>query len=257
MNILKFDDFFPDNVAHGFFGRQGGVSTGLYDSLNCGLHSLDSPEYTSENRRRVLKAMGGTEISTLKQIHSANCFSIENSGMSGAEEGDALVTKTPGQVIGALAADCGPVLFYGEDGRGAPVIGAAHAGWGGALKGVLESTIKAMINLGADIHSMKAALGPCIGPMSYEVGEEFLKPFIEEDKRAVNFFRGAQVEQKFLFNLPAYIHFRLNRAGVGQILTSGIDTYSSENDYFSYRRATHRGEVVYGRQISAISIRSA
>jgi len=255
MNILTFDEFFPDKVAHGFFGRQGGVSTGLYDSLNCGLHSLDSPEYTSENRRRVLEAMGGTEISTLKQIHSANCFSIENSGMSGAEEGDALVTKTPGQVIGALAADCGPVLFYGEDGHGVPVIGAAHAGWGGALKGVLENTIGAMVKLGAEQSSIRVAIGPCIGPDSYEVGAGFMVPFLEDDKRASQFFK--RQSEKFTFNLPEYIRFRLERAGIVHILSANKDTYELGAEYFSYRRATHRGELDYGRQISTISIRSS
>lgn len=255
MNILTFDEFFPDKVAHGFFGRQGGVSQGLYDSLNCSPQSKDNPEAVQENRSRVLKTLGGSGISTLKQIHSSICHPVENACMQGVEEGDALVTKTAGQVIGCLTADCGPVLFYGEDAHGAPVIGAAHAGWGGALKGVLENTINAMVKFGAEHSSIRAAIGPCIGQASYEVGTEFMLPFVEEDKCTTKFF--GQQSEKLMFNLPDYIRFRLERAGIVHILAANKDTYALEKDYFSYRRATHGGESDYGRQISAISIRSS
>jgi len=254
MNIFRTPDFFPDGISHGFFGRQGGVSSGLYDSLNCSYQSRDLAENIDENRLRVVREMHGQSLSTLKQIHSSICFPIENSCMTGIEEGDALVTKTAGQVIGCLTADCGPVLFCGTDGRGAPVIGAAHAGWGGALKGVLESTIQAMVKMGAELTTIKAAIGPCIGQASYEVGAEFLTPFIDEDKQAKDFF--AARESKFLFDLQGYISFRLTRAGIAQIFTANIDTYTNQDGYFSFRRATHAGESDYGRQISAICIRS-
>lgn len=254
MNILTVDDFFSDVVSHGFFGRQGGVSTGLYQSLNCSPQSKDDPQNVAENRVRVLKALGGNGLSTLKQIHSPICLPVENACMNGVEEGDALVTKTAGQVIGCLTADCAPVLFAGTDRDGAPVIGAAHAGWGGALKGVLESTIAAMVNLGAELSTIKAAIGPCIGRTSYEVGKDFMTPFVEEDQNATQFFSSSHGD-KYLFDLSAYVEFRLKRAGIGHILSVNKDTYALENEYFSFRRATHRGETDYGRQISAISIR--
>jgi YfiH family protein len=254
MNILTVDDFFSGVISHGFFGRQGGVSSGLYQSLNCSPQSKDDPQNIAENRARVLKALGGDGLSTLKQIHSPICLPVENTCMYGVEEGDALVTKTAGQVIGCLTADCAPVLFAGTDRDGSPVIGAAHAGWGGALKGVLESTIAAMVNLGADLSTIKAAIGPCIGRMSYEVGADFMTPFVEEDKNTNQFFSSLHGD-KYLFDLSSYIHFRLNRAGIGHILSVNKDTYALENEYFSFRRATHRGETDYGRQISAISIR--
>lgn len=256
MNVLKFDDFFPDTVTHGFFGRQGGVSTGLYDSLNCGLHSKDNAEHVAENRDLVLKALGGNEISTLKQIHSPICHPVENSCMTGVEEGDALVTKTPGQVIGALAADCGPVLFYATDEHREPIIGAAHSGWGGALKGVLESTIDAMVKLGAEKRNIRAAIGPCIGQASYEVGIEFSAPFLAEDPASEKFFR-AGGNDKLFFDLQGYITFRLKRYGVEHIMCANKDTYALKDEYFSYRRATHAKENDYGRQISAICIRCA
>jgi YfiH family protein len=278
MNIFTFDNFFPSTVTHGFYGRRGGVSTGLYESLNCSYQSHDLAEHIDENRLRVLKNLAGKDIRTLKQIHSDICLPVENSCMTGAEEGDALVTKTAGQAIGCLTADCAPVLFYGEDSRGVPVIGVAHAGWGGVLKGVLESTIKSMIDLGADIKTIRAAIGPCLAQENYEVGTEFLWQFINEDKRAEEFFHpypnllpkgrrdvhsnsislqgDGRGEGKHLFNLPAYVEFRLNRAGVHHIAIANIDTYANEGYYFSYRRSTHRKDIDYGRQISAIMIRT-
>ena len=254
MNILTFDDFFPETVTHGFFGRQGGVSEGIYHSLNCALHSKDSADNVAENRARVLKKLGGDQMSTLKQIHSSICRPVEKSCMTGIEEGDALVTKTPGQVIGALAADCGPVLFYGTDKEGAPIIGAAHSGWGGALKGVLESTIDAMVTLGANKKAIRAAIGPCIGQASYEVDVIFSAAFLAEDATSEKFFRQGG-NDKLFFDLQGYIQFRLNRAGVSNIRLAHKDTYALKDEYFSYRRATHAGESDYGRQISVISIR--
>jgi YfiH family protein len=254
MDFLSFHDFFPDDISHGFFGRQGGVSTGVYDSLNCSTQSRDDPDCIAENRTRVLRVLGGQGLSTLKQIHSSICYPVENSCMEGIEEGDALVTRTPGQVIGCLTADCGPVLFYGADVRGAPIIGAAHAGWGGALKGVLESTMKGMLNLGAELSTIKAAIGPCIAQASYEVDRDFIKAFIEEDPQTSRFFDG-KTSDKAHFDLQGYIQYRLVRAGVLHIVAANQDTYAQDDRYFSYRRATHRGEMDYGRQISALCIR--
>lgn len=256
MNRITVEEFFPDTVAHGFFGRTGGVSTGLYESLNCHLQTADNPDAVAENRARVLSALDGHQLSTLKQIHSAICLPVEKVCMQGIEEGDALVTNTPGQVIGCLTADCGPVLFVGMDERGAPVIGAAHAGWGGALKGVLESTIKSMMTLGAGLSTIKAAIGPCIGQESYEVDRDFIKAFVEEDAQTSRFFNHKTTD-KSQFDLQGYIQYRLVRAGVLQITVANKDTYALESEYFSYRRATHRGETDYGRQISAISIRNS
>ena len=255
MNKLEFNTIFPTTIAHGFFGRQGGVSTGDYDSLNCSYQSKDWAENIDENRLRVLNAIGGRDLRTIKQIHSDTCHILDGPCMTGSEEGDALVTKTAGQVIGCLTADCAPVLFAGTDSDGAPVIGAAHAGWGGALKGVLESTLKSMVRLGANLSTINAAIGPCIGQSSYEVGVDFIAPFVAEDKRTIAFFSSLS-DDKCLFNLPAYIEFRLKRAGIFNISTANIDTYAHEADYFSYRRATHRGEPDYGRQISVIMIRT-
>ncbi len=274
MKILTAPEFFPPTVTHGFFSRQGGVSTGLYNSLNCSYQSKDLAEHIDENRLRVLKHFKSNRLSTLLQIHSSTCYTIDTSSscMTGIEEGDALVTNIPGHVIGCLTADCAPVLFYGEDEQKKPVIGVAHAGWGGALKGVLESTISAMLKLGCQADLMKAAIGPCLAQKNFEVGSEFVERFVEEDERAISFFSslpdsfGQSMDTpnksrydgtKQLFNFSAYVEFRLKRAGVQSIYLSQIDTYANETDYFSYRRATHRGEADYGRQISAISIRTS
>jgi hypothetical protein len=253
MNIFTVDNFFSDTVSHGFFGRQGGVSTGLYESLNCHLQAGDSPDAVAENRTRALNKLGGKTLSTLKQIHSARCLTVGNEATQGNEEGDALVTKTAGQAIGVLTADCAPVLFAGNDKSGAPIIGVAHAGWGGALKGVLENTITAMINLGAELSSIKAAIGPCIAQESYEVDKDFLKSFVDEDAQTSRFFKNKNSE-KSLFDLQGYVQYRLVRAGILQISLANTDTYAREAEYFSYRRATHREESGYGRQISGIMI---
>lgn len=254
MKKFQVEGFAHPAISYGFYTRQGGVSTGLYDSLNCAPHSQDAPECIAENRRRVLMDLGGDALSTLKQIHSPICRMVEESPTTIADEGDALVTRRAGHVLGVLTADCGPVLFYGEDKAGHPVIGAAHTGWGGALKGVLESTIVKMQELGAIKESIHAALGPCIGPKSYEVDVSFQTPFVDEDKKALRFFHEGKDASKLMFDMPSYIIYRLQRDGIVYAAVSGHDTYAMEQDYFSFRRATHRGEKDYGRQISAIVI---
>lgn len=256
MKRLVLEGFGHPQVAYGFFTRQGGVSKGIYASLNCSPQSSDNLGHVAQNRARVVEALGGGDLSTLKQIHSAECHLIARDCTHGFEEGDALVTKTPGQIVGVLTADCGPVLFAGEDSDGNPVIGAAHAGWGGALKGVLESTIHEMVNQGAIKETIHAAVGPCIAQPSYEVSVEFREPFMAEDKVAADYFRAGK-HGKLHFDMPGYITYRLRRAGVTHIAHANHDTYAMEDDYFSFRRATHRGQNDYGRQISAICVRSS
>ncbi|MEK7801153.1 MAG: peptidoglycan editing factor PgeF [Pseudomonadota bacterium] len=253
MKKLILDDFLHSQISYGFYGRSGGVSTGLYDSLNCAPYSSDDPLLVAENRRRVKEDLKADNLFSLKQIHSSTCLFVNSEKSLIGCAGDAMVTKERGQALGVLTADCGPVLFFGEDAIGTPVIGAAHAGWGGALKGVLESIIKQMEMLGAVRKTIHAAIGPCIGPASYEVNINFKEPFIDEDKEADVFFHSGK-EEKLLFDLPSYISFRLKRAGVLHIVTAGHDTYAMNSEYFSFRRATHRGEKDYGRQISAITI---
>lgn len=242
-------------VPHGFFGRRGGVSEGVFSSLNCGLGSGDHPDHIAENRRRVCAALGAGRLLSLRQVHSALCHSVDRAWDDDARpEGDGLVTDRPGIALGVLSADCGPVLFYGEKSDHTPVIGAAHAGWGGALRGVLENTVQAMCDLGAELTTIRAALGPCIGPKSYEVGADFPAPFIAHDPQSDHFFRSARQDGHSLFDLPGYIAFRLAGAGVGRVSICGIDTYAQEESCFSYRRSTHRAESAYGRQISALVI---
>lgn len=264
MIIFSPDHFLPQqkDVLCGFFGRQGGVSAGIYDSLNCGLASGDSVDLVRENRRRIAQHMGANSSAiTLYQHHSADCLVAD---MSFAQhiaqgqtppKGDALVTDQPGILLGVLTADCGPVLFQGRKSSGQAVVGAAHAGWGGALKGVLEQTVSQMRALGATPESLKAAVGPCIAQKSYEVSAGFEKPFLDQDEQAELFFKSGTRAGHLMFDLPGYIAFRLAGAGVPSVILSGMDTYRAEAACFSFRRATHRGEPSYGRQMSAIMIR--
>lgn len=247
-----------NEIACGFFGRQGGVSAGIFSSLNCGPGSGDDLAAVNENRARVAQHFGATpeNLSTLHQCHSADCVYINTPIIGEKPKGDALVTDTPGLMLGILTADCGPVLLQGRKPYGAPVIGAAHAGWGGALRGVLENTVQQMMKTGAALDTISACVGPCIGPKSYEVSDGFETPFLEHDEQAEHFFKSAAKPGHLMFDLPGYIAFRLTGAGVGRVEISGVDTYAQESRCFSYRRATHRGEVSYGRQISAIMIRN-
>ncbi len=242
----------PD-VVHGFFGRNSGKSEGLYKSLNCGL-GTDDPA-ALDNRAIVAGQLGlePENLLGLYQIHSAECVTVAQP-WGERPQADAMATDKPGLGLGIVTADCAPVLFYGQKEGGAPVIGAAHAGWGGALKGVLEGTIEAMVTLGAAPDSLCAAVGPCIAPESYEVSEDFRVPFIAQDEGNEMFFEAAAREGHLMFDLPGYIARRLMLAGVAEISLSGVDTYFNEMDYFSYRRSVHKKEADYGRQISVIAI---
>lgn len=261
MNVFSDPSFTQacgNAVSYGFFGRTGGVSAGKYGSLNCGTGSEDDQDHIAENRRRVVRHLTGAEgeVSTLWQCHSADCLTIDGHvpAGDGRPHADALVTDKAGLVIGCLTADCGPVLFIGHKPDGAPVIGAAHAGWGGALKGVLENTVEHMQKAGAAPDTIKACVGPCIMQASYEVSEEFMRPFAIKHEEAEHFFKAGRKEGHLMFDLPGYIAMRLSLAGVRQVALMGLDTYKEEEDFFSFRRATHRGEGDYGRQISAIVI---
>lgn len=243
-------------VSHRFFTRRGGVSTGLYSSLNCGYGSGDSPDNVRENRRRVAEIFGRAEpeLLTLHQIHSAEVITVgaERWTSPGAPKADGLVTDRRDVVLGAMAADCAPVLFADST---AGVIGAAHAGWKGALNGVAQATITAMEKLGARRDRIRAAVGPCIGRDSYEVGPEFPVPFLAQDEANVVFFRTAARNGHFTFDLAGYLTHRIAQAGV-VVEATGHDTLAAREDFFSYRRNTLEGMRDYGRGLSAIALES-
>ena len=238
-------------LRHGFFNREGGVSQGIYAALNGGTGSNDDPERVAENRRRMARQMGVAleHLLTAFQVHSAD-VAVASSPWDTASRprADAIVTRTEGLAIGITAADCGPILFADPKAR---VIGAAHAGWKGALTGIVESTVGAMESLGADRTNIVAAIGPLIRQHSYEVGNEFVERFIESDAENSLFFVPATREGHAMFDLAGFIRSRLENAGVLIIDDIGIDTYSDPR-FFSYRRSVHRKEADYGRHIHAI-----
>jgi YfiH family protein len=239
-------------IAHGFFTREGGVSDGIYGGLNCGTGSRDERTRVLENRARVAAHLGAgrDRLLTCHQVHSAEAVIVTEPWAPGTgPKADALVTRTPGLALGALAADCAPVLFADPEAR---VIGAAHAGWKGALTGILESTLTAMEQLGARRARIRAALGPCIGPEAYEVGPEFEARFVEADAANARFFQRETPEGRPRFDLPGYVLARLARAGLDTVESATACTYADETRLYSYRRSVHRGEPDYGRQVSAL-----
>ena len=240
-------------VRHAFFTRQGGVSEGLFASLNVGRGSGDDPAVVAENRARAAAALGRTaaQLSTCYQIHSARPVVTDAPLGDARPEGDAVVTATPGVLCGALAADCAPVLIADPEAR---VVAAVHAGWRGALAGVVEAAVAAMATLGAAPNRMRAAVGPCIGPASYEVGLEFLDTFTAADGANARFFAPGASPEKRRFDLPGFVLARLAVAGVTRAAWTGHDTLTDEARFFSNRRATHRGERDYGRLLSAITL---
>ena len=239
-------------LRHAFFTREGGVSEGIYASLNAGVGSRDNPADVVENRRRMAEAMGvaPTHFLTVHQTHSPNVVVATAPWHGERPLADAIVTRTEGLAIGASAADCGPILLVDPSAR---VIGAAHAGWKGALTGVLESAIDAMEKLGAERAGMVAAIGPLIRQPSYEVGGEFVERFIEADAENTRFFIPSVRDGHSMFDLAGFIRRRLENAGVLMIDDLGIDTYADEN-FYSYRRSTHRKEPDYGRHVHAIAL---
>jgi hypothetical protein len=233
-------------VKHGFFGREGGVSDGVYASLNCGPGSGDDLEKVKQNREIVRKQIGADVLVTAKQIHSDIATIVSGAGQY---EGDALVTNTPGVAVAVLTADCTPILFHDEQTQ---VVAAAHAGWRGARYGIIDSTVKAMQSLGAK--NIVAVIGPTIQQSSYEVGQEFIDNFTSEAEANRQFFSAGVKPGKFMFNLPAYVEQRLLRNGVAKVENTGIDTLSAPEKYFSFRRNTLEGKTEYGRQISSICL---
>ncbi|NNU81633.1 peptidoglycan editing factor PgeF [Halovulum dunhuangense] len=240
-------------LTHGFFTRRGGVSKGVYEGLNCGPGSDDAPEAVAENRARVAQALGVApeRLYSLHQVHSADVVVVdETTRWAEKPRADALVTATPGIAIGALAADCAPVLFADP---GAGVVGAAHSGWKGAIGGVLEATLDAMEGLGADRARITAVVGPAISQRAYEVGPEFMDRFLDEDPDHDRFFAGGSGDRA-MFDLPGFVLHRLRGAGVGSAEWIGHCTYSDPGRFYSYRRTTHAREPDYGRLISAIRL---
>ncbi len=241
------------HIRHGFFGRRGGVSTDpLFASLNCGYGSQDAKAHVQENRARVAAALGTAHVLALHQIHSAKTVTaITPWERADAPQADAMVTNRADIGLGILTADCCPVLLADAE---AGVIGAAHAGWKGALAGVIASVIAAMGTLGARPERIRAALGPTIQQANYEVGPEFSDRFLAADPDSERFFKPAAREGHWLFDLPGFVTGALTRAGVVQVHDLAVCTYADADGYFSYRRTTHRGEPDYGRNISVISL---
>jgi len=240
-------------VPHAFLGRRGGVSGGIHAGLNVGLGSDDDRAAIAENRQRAVAAvLPGAALATLHQVHSPDAVTVSAPFPDDARpHADALVTDRPGLLLGILTADCGPILLADT---AAGVVGAAHAGWKGALGGVIESVIAAMEALGADRARIAAAIGPCIARASYEVDAGFFRRFVEADPENERFFTDGSRAEHHQFDLEAFIAARLAASGVRRVEALGLDTYADPERFFSFRRATHRGEPDYGRQISLIGL---
>jgi YfiH family protein len=239
------------DLPHGFLGRAGGVSKGAMASLNCGWGSSDDRALIDENRRRAADAvMPSASIVSPYQVHGIEVLEAGEWSDDERPHADALVTDRPGILLGILTADCAPLLFADRE---AGVVGAAHAGWRGALSGVAEATIAAMERLGAERGRIAAAIGPTIARASYEVDPAFPEPFLAADAGAERFFTDGPAGRPH-FDLPAYLLHRLAAAGLRQVEALGLDTYARDEDFYSFRRATHRQEPSYGRQISLIGL---
>lgn len=249
LEIITVDSLAP--LRHGFFTRRGGASSGVFAGLNCGAGSSDQSEIVAINRARVAEAMDvpGDQLVGVHQVHSAKVEVVDGPLTTPKPQADAMVSNTPGIALGVLTADCQPVLFADHE---TGVIGAAHAGWRGALDGILEATIDEMITLGATRETIKAVIGPSISQRAYEVGPEFLDAFLAEDPQYARFFVNG-VEDKFHFDLPGFGLHKLRSAGVDAEWTRHC-TYSDADRFYSYRRATHAREADYGRLISVIRL---
>ncbi len=241
-------------IRHGFFTRAGGVSDGIYESLNGGVGSEDAPAKVAENRARMAASLGVApeRFLTCYQIHSPEVVVAETPWPSNERpRADAIVTRTPNLAIGISTADCGPVLLAEPEAR---VIGAAHAGWRGALTGVIEQTVAAMEKLGAKRGRIVAAAGPMIRQPNYEVGQDLIDRFVATDPNTIRFFKPAQRPGHSMFDLAGYVVSRLRRAEIAEIEDLGLCTYADPAQFYSYRRATHRAEPDYGRHINAIAL---
>jgi YfiH family protein len=242
------------HIRHGFFTRAGGVSEGIYASLNGGVGSNDAPDNVTENRKRMAAKLGVSpdRLLSLYQIHSPEVIVAEKPWTrENRPRADGVVTRKPSLAIGVSTADCGPLLFADSQ---AGVIGAAHAGWRGAFTGVIEATVTAMEKLGADRSRITAALGPTISQPNYEVGPEFVERFVSADAANARFFKTSERTGHALFNLNGYIAALIQRAGIVNYEDLGLCTYADPDRFYSFRRTTHRGEPDYGRHINAIAL---
>lgn len=251
--VISSELLAAEGIAHGFFTRQGGASDGIYASLNVGLGSSDDPAAVAENRRRAAAWFGlpAEALSTCYQVHSADALIADVPFGEARPEGDAVVTARRGVLCGALAADCAPILLADPH---ADVVASAHAGWRGALAGIAEAAVGRMVELGARPERIVAAVGPCIGPASYEVGLDLMHSFTTADPANARFFRPGAGPDKRLFDLPGFVAHRLSAAGVGRCAWTGHDTVADEALFYSNRRAFKRGEPDFGRLLSAIAL---
>ncbi len=250
--VIRSNLLAAEGIAHAFFTREGGVSDGVYSSLNGGAGSRDEPDSVAENKRRMAGELGVAPHNLLVpyQVHSADALAIDAPWRE-RPRCDGVATATQGLALGVTGADCGIVLFCDP---GARVIAAAHAGWKGALDGVLDSTLEQMERLGASRPAIRAVLGPTIGKASYEVGPEFVERFTFADGGNKSFFRPSANDGRSMFDLPGYIGARLRAAGVGAFENLDLDTYSDERRFYSYRRSVHRSEPDFGRLVAAIAL---
>jgi len=252
--IIEASTLALDGIRHGFFTREGGISGGFYASLNGGIGSNDSPAHVVENRTRMAAAIGvaPNRFVTAYQIHSPQVVVAESPWASDARpRADAIVTRIRALAIGVTTADCGPILLADPKAR---VIGAAHAGWRGALAGVVEATVEAMQRLGAERGEIRAVLGPMIRQSNYEVGPDLIARFSAEDAASSRFFAHASRDGHAMFDLAGYIGSRLTRAGIQHVEDLGHCTYADPARFFSFRRTTHRAEADYGRHVNAIAL---
>jgi polyphenol oxidase len=237
---------------HGFFTRHGGISSGIFKGLNCGAGSSDQSDAVIKNKSLVCDAMGvsSDKLMTVHQIHSAEVIISSDQVIGTSPKADAIVSNTKGMAIGILTADCAPILFCDQ---ATGIVGAAHSGWQGAIKGIAQNTVKEMISLGADISSIRAVVGPCISQKNYEVGEEFLETFLLKDQYNMRFFANGKTN-KYHFDLPGFCLHALRNAGLKNPEWTGHCTYEDSDKFYSYRKSTHLGEPDYGRLISVITL---
>jgi len=242
------------DIRHSFFTRSGGISSGIYASLNCGAGSDDTPTNVVENKSRAMAMLDlpASALRTLYQVHSADVISVdESTDFTTAIKADAMVSTTPGIALGILTADCVPILFADSKNK---VIGAAHSGWKGSLGAIGKNVIEAMIKLGAERSEINVAIGPSIQQPSYEVGPDFPNPFLEKDPELRRFFIPSKKEGHWMFDLTGFVQDQISTQNIGKIDRLPNDTYQQEQEFFSYRRMCHRGESDYGRQLSAIAL---
>ena len=254
--FITHDGFQPRQITYGFFGAKGGVSTGIYDSLNCGMGSDDDKALVQENRQIAAHSLGANpqKMASVYQIHSAEVITItDEADINQRPKADGLVTALPEVALSILTADCTPIIFADE---AAGIIGACHAGWRGAASGIIQNTVKAMCAIGADTHHISAVIGPTIARPSYQIGQDMKDEVLSlstPSSLAEPYFFADNEAGKFLFDLPGFTARCLSEAGITQIFDVGRDTYSESDDYFSHRRATHHKLADSGRQITLIS----